>query len=86
MRKVTAKELHAMGVKGGLDLPLHPDSKVGLAKAQILSIMERLYGGRMDIWVRVLKLAQQKPIFQREPYKTAVQELLAELDGKEASS
>jgi len=83
VRKPTAKELHAMGVKGGPDLPLHPDSKVGLAKAKILSSLERLYGPHVNIWFQALKHTQHKPVFQREPYKTAVQQLLKELDGKE---
>jgi len=79
-RKVTAKLLHDMGVKSGPDLPLHPDSKIGLVKAQILSTLEKLYGEQMDVWRRVLKRAQQKPFFQHDPQKTAVQQLLAEIE------
>jgi len=72
-----------MGVKGGRpDLPLHPDSKVGLVKAQILSTLEKLYGGQLDVWRRVLKRAEQKPIFQHDPQKTAVQQLLAEIEAE----
>ena len=82
MRKVTARELHAMGVKGGPDLPLPSDlaSKIALAKIQICNALEKLYGDDMKIWIRVLQRAQQQPAFQKEPHKTAVEQLLKELE------
>lgn len=84
MRKVTARELHALGVKGGPDLPpLDLASKIALAKAQICNALEKLYGDDMKIWIRVLQRAQRLPFFQREPRKTAIEELLKELE-KEA--
>lgn len=81
MRKVTAKELHAIGVKSGPDLPLlsDPASKVAVAKAQICSVLEKLYDEDMDTWTRVLERAKKLPRFQCEPWKTAVEQLLKEL-------
>ena len=85
MRRVTARELHALGVKGdpGLPLPSDPASKIALAKAHLSNGLEKMFGDDMEIWIRVLRRAQQKPAFQRDPWKSAVQQLLKEL-AKEA--
>ena len=79
-RKVTAQKLHDLGVKHGPDLPLSQDSKVALVKAQICNAMKKLYGDDMRTWKRVLQHARGSSFFQSEPQKTAVEQVLKELE------
>ena len=82
MRRVTAGELHRMGVKGGPDLSLPSDSasKVALAKAQFLATLEKLYGDDLQLWIRALKQAKRR--IRREPYRTALDEILKDIERK----
>lgn len=80
MARVTARELHSMGVKSGPDLPL-PIDAVESAKAKTLMTLEETYGSDTTIWIRVLKHAKEK--ITKEPYQTAISQLLAELEKEE---
>ena len=80
LRKVTARELYRMGVKGGPDIPLSEENKVALAKAKILSELEAVHGGDFQIWIRILKRAQKR--IKKEPYQTAIRQLLTELEAR----
>ena len=80
MRKVTARELYRMGVKGGPDIPLSDHDKVELAKAKILRELETTHGSDYDLWLRILKRAEKRIL--EEPHYTAIKQLIAELEAK----
>ena len=80
MRKVTAKELYCMGVGRGDPLPLSDEDKVELAKAKILMELEATWGSDFETWLRILKRAKHR--IKKEPYQTAIRQLLAELEAK----
>ena len=81
MRKVTARELYRMDVKGGPDIPLSDEDKVALAKAKICSELEAVHGTDFQMWIRILKRAKQR--IKKEPYQTAIRQLLVELEARE---
>lgn len=78
MRKVTAQELHALGVGHGEPLPLPPGSKVELMKAVICKELERLHGDDMAMWIRILKRAEKR--ITKEPAHTAICQILEKLE------
>lgn len=77
-RRVTARELRALGVGHGEPLPLLPGSKVELMKVAILKELERLHGDDEAMWIRVLKRAEKR--IKKEPAHTAICQLLAQLE------
>lgn len=86
MRRVTARELHAIGVRSGPDLPLpaDPASKVALAKAQLCRQLENLFGDDTAKWIRALKRVKDSATYREaaEHTKIALLELLTELEEK----
>ena len=79
MRKVTARQLHDLGVGRGEPLPLSPESRVELMKAAICKELERLHGDDIATWIRILKRAKKR--ITKEPAHTAICQLLAKLEG-----
>lgn len=77
-RRVTARELRALGVGHGEPIPLSPESKVALVKTAICKELERLHGDDTAMWIRVLKRAEKR--IKKEPAHTAICQLLAELE------
>ena len=77
MRKVTAKELRALGVGHGEPIPLPHGTKVELAKASILNVLEKLHGDDEATWIRVLKRAKQR--IKKQPHQEAICQLLSQL-------
>lgn len=64
-----------------MPLPSDLASKVALAKAEIAKELERLHGDDFQIWIRVLKRVKKTVArAQKEPYRTAIRQLLAELE------
>ena len=84
MRRVTASELHRMGVKGGRDLqlPSDPASKVALAKAQMMRCLEKNFCGDFKKWLTAVKSVKTGPNYAglSEVTKAAIDELEAELE------
>lgn len=84
VRRVTAHELHWLGLKGGPDLPLpsDPASKVALAKAQMMSCLEKHFGGDFKKWLSAVKSVKTGPNYAglSETTKAALGELEAELE------
>ena len=78
MRKVTARELRALGVGHGDPLPLPQGADVELAKASILNVLERLHDDDIATCIRVLKRAKQR--IKKQPYQEAICQLLAQLE------
>ena len=83
MRRVTAHELHCMGVKAGPDLPLPSDSssKIAVKKAQMCKQLQELFGDDTAKWIKALKKVKETATYRNaaEATKIALLELLDEL-------